>query len=790
MTTTAPERQSNTAPEKGVEHAKSGQEASAKIAPDLQTNNVEKLKGAPTADLHPVKIAGLENGENAKKPGAAGAPTELADASKKTDAAADKTQPSTKANSEVPLLPTPHTVKPGETMEQIAREKLGPDASKDDITRYTNVALDANKVPGNEPDAGTTLNLPGRTANGDFFYQNPENKDQNIAVHKDGSIDAHDSADGTSYHETPLDRDGSYVRENHGPDKKDNFTQTYVAKDNYTWTETKDKDGTIHDRGSDGTTRTKDINGNWKAQFGPDSPKSDAEYNAVQHVTTTHFRDGSAVYGTDGSPEVLTIDKDGTRTYNNTDTGVQSVDKKDGTSTTRTPGKDGNYTLNGTGPKPADNFHETYDANTKKTVRTEGVGTPEERTTTHSPDGTIKVVAKDGDNYQRNPDGSEHHWGKKTFDKPANDYKNDAAMNQSRADLDKSISEHIPDKQQQADFKKDMAAFEARAQKEHLPPDEITKTYGQMNRLLNAKDSEKSIPAADRALLAEQLMHQTAHPGDTSQGNHETCNVTTVAKETLSKNPSKMAEVATSTALTGQFTAPDGKVITVDKGSLTPGAEESNVKPKDGERSYATQVLNVALVNDSLQRRNPPETYAQITPNLEIPGDTGERRMDASGKIIEGNVLTSNNEWMKAPLADPGLTTGEIATLGRDFNGDSSRVISIGDPAGGVESVSSAKELGQRLQQFKNQGLMPVSIAVDANHVPFRTPDDQRPGIGGHIVNVTDIKNGKVMISNNWDSKHNGNVSLNELYQNITGDLAGGYDGVNNDWPDEIKAQN
>jgi hypothetical protein len=769
-----------TAPERVEKQGSSPETASPQFdSHTLLASHKDIEKPKDTANLHDVHIAGLdkkrEDAPGAEKPKAK-APAD----------AAEKTQPAkAKTDAEVPLLETQHTVVAGETMEQIARQKLGKDASADEIKRYSDATLDANKISADNPNPGTKLTLPGRKPDGEFFYTNPDNPNDHITVQKDGTLDGKNDLDGTSYHQKYLDGYGSYEQDHHGPKDSDNYKETYISKEQYTFRETTDKDGTIHGVGSDGSTKVTDKDGNWKAEFSASNAKKDASYDKNSDVMTVHNRDGSTIttYGKDKSTVV--VDRDGTRTVDHAD-GTETVEKKnaDGQETfsKKVSAKDGSYTLDSDGPKAADNFHETYDAKSGKTVRTEGKGTPEEKTTTHSPDGTIRVEAKDGDNYQRNPDGSEHHWGNKTFDKPPYDYKHDAAMNQSRTELEQSMKDHIPQKQQ-ADFKKDMADFEARAHKEHLPPDEITKTYDQMSKLLNAKDSESVVPAANRALLAEQLIHQTAHPSETYQGEHNTCNVTTIAKETLAKNPSKMAEMATSTALKGEWTAADGKVIKIDKESLTPGAEESRVKTKDGDRSYATQVLDLTLANDGLQRRTPPESYAQRTPDRAIPGDTGERSLDASGNVVQAKQPV-NDKWITTPTNNPGLTDHELKALSTEFNGDNSHLIAPKSSESGIERVESAQQLGQKLKQYKDQNQFPISLAVDDNHAPIRDKNDERPAYGGHVVNVEDYdaKNGKVKISNQWGAKYNRWVSLKDLYANSSGEIASSRDGVDADF--------
>ena len=770
-----------------LEAAKPNLDAHELLAAPKDTGGGDKNNGS-TASLAKPDTASLYRGEQAKNGEASGQKKpEAPDTAKKPTEAPDKLQQSNaKSKEEVPLLETHHKAVAGETMSKIAQQKLGKNASPEEVQGYISLTSNINNINGDKPSPGAKLDLPGRTSDGSFIYTNPENKNEHISVHKDGTVDESNSADGTSCHREPLDHNGSYKEEHHGPFESDNYKKTFIFKDQYTYTERTDKNGTTTGVGSDGLTKVTDQAGNWKAEYPPTNEKIDASYDKASNVTIAHNRDGSTITSNGNDKSTVVIDKDGTRSVY-LENGTETVEKKDAegheSGYRKVPGKDGSYTQQGWGPKPADNYNETYDAKSGKTVRIEAQGTPEEKTTTHTPDGTIKVEAKDGNNYQRNPDGSEHHWGNKTFDKTPYDYKNDAGMIQSRKDLDQSIKDHIPEKQR-ANFKKDMAAFEERAQKQHLPPDEISKTYAQMGRLLNAKDSDSIVPSSYRALLAEQLMHQTAHPEQTYQGNHNTCNVTTIVKETIFKSPAKAAEMAASTELNGQWTAPDGKVIKIDKESLSPGAEESTIKTKDGDRSYATQVLDLTRANDGLQRRTPPESYAQRTPDREIPGDTGERSLDASGNVIKVQQLVEG-KWITSPMNNPGLTDHELAQLGKEYNGASSHLIDPISNNSGVESVNSAEELGQKLKQFKDQKQFPISLAVDDNHKPILPEgNEERPGYGGHVVNVEDYdaKHGRVKISNQWGAKFNRWVSLKDLYANSSGDQASKKDGVDADF--------
>jgi hypothetical protein len=313
-----------------------------------------------------------------------------------------------------------------------------------------------------------------------------------------------------------------------------------------------------------------------------------------------------------------------------------------------------------------------------------------------------------------------------------------------------------------------MDAFEKRAQADHLSPEEVAKTYEQMSKLLNADNSKSVVKAPERALLAEGLMHQIAFPSDTDQGVYNTCNVTTVAEKTMTKNPSKAAEMVATTALTGQWTAADGKVIKIDPGSLTPGVQESVDPHVENTRSYATQVLNLVMANDALQRRVPPETYVQRKPDHSVPGDSGERRLDASGHEIKTMQWDPKNDtWKSLPDDSPALTDHEIAQVGARLNGHENHLISPGNGQSGVDDVRGVEQFEARLHQFQQQGEFPITINVDGNHAPIPV-GNETPGIGNHVVTIDgyDENTHEVHISNQWGVASDKWVAVKDLYNN------------------------
>lgn len=167
-----------------------------------------------------------------------------------------------------------------------------------------------------------------------------------------------------------------------------------------------------------------------------------------------------------------------------------------------------------------------------------------------------------------------------------------------------------------------METFEKRAKERNMPAAEVAETYKQMNRLLDAQTG--AVGPHERQLAAKSFMSHAADPTNIDQGQHNTCNVTSLAERTMTRTPSKMAEVVASAAIDGKWTAADGKQISLKPESLQPGKEESTFPPaKDGDRTYASQLMNTVNVNDVTQRRVPPEFYSSGRPTA--TNRTGEK---------------------------------------------------------------------------------------------------------------------------------------------------------------------
>jgi hypothetical protein len=336
-------------------------------------------------------------------------------------------------------------------------------------------------------------------------------------------------------------------------------------------------------------------------------------------------------------------------------------------------------------------------------------------------------------------------------------------LEESRTRLQKDADENIYSVHDREKFQADMQAFETRAKQQPLSAKEVADTYDQLSRLMEAQDGK--VPKENRVLAAETFAHHMAEPTNIDQGNHNTCNMTALEEHIMTRNPSKAAEVMTTTALTGQWVAPDGKVIKIDEGSLVPGREERNNPPNDGERSYATQLMNLALVNDVEQRKVPPMFYSAGKP--EGQGDTGERLKFADGQDVTKDDLFHSGD--KTKWNAPAVWSSDIADSAKRLTGDTNFVI-VGKDAEDSQQllhVGSPEELARTLSELKKQGNLPAIIQVDANDTLFNGSGDPTKPNSWHVVSIVgfDEKTGKVKLSNQWGKASDITVNIADLYR-------------------------
>jgi hypothetical protein len=318
-------------------------------------------------------------------------------------------------------------------------------------------------------------------------------------------------------------------------------------------------------------------------------------------------------------------------------------------------------------------------------------------------------------------------------------------------------------------FGEDMMKFEERARMGNLAPSEITETYKQTERLLSP--SKVAVSYENRKTLAQNLMFHAARPEDIDQGQYDTCNVTAVQERLFTSNPSKVAEIISSTAINGNWRSPDGNLVKIDAQSLLPMPESRVHPPADGDRSYATQLINNVLVNDVNQRLIPPIFYRQVHTNIDgssLTGtDVGERLCFADGREClrdsMGKVVSENG----VPIRSPYLDTGDLEDLYQRISGDRENVVianssEYSDPR--VTTFRNEEDFEETLMMMKAEGRFPLTMMVDSNSPAFGGSGSDA---GWHVVTITDydFQTGKAHISNQWGAEADRDISVKDLFR-------------------------
>jgi hypothetical protein len=345
---------------------------------------------------------------------------------------------------------------------------------------------------------------------------------------------------------------------------------------------------------------------------------------------------------------------------------------------------------------------------------------------------------------------------------------------------------------QQKKFVGSLEAFQKRTDLSQAEKDGV---YAQLGKLLEAKDTK--LAGADkerrdylRLTLAGDLIYHAAHPSRTDQGSFNTCNVTTQAERLFTRNPSIAAELAVTTALTGEWVNPqDHKVIKIDRESLRPSQmyTTTTVPPDDGVRAYDIQIINNVMVNDATQREIPPRKYVQGPAGwVTAPGgkqhfDNGERQylwdpvddkclspITKPDKHADGSITLVN-------VSSPDLNNKQISDIGTRLTGESHYFIEPFplhiDPLtkkpidDGLVHIDSADKLRETLREMKLHHRLPAIIYVDA-HSPLFERNHRFPPGSAHVVSIRDYDDatGRVRISNQWGSKDDIQANVGDLY--------------------------
>lgn len=394
----------------------------------------------------------------------------------------------------------------------------------------------------------------------------------------------------------------------------------------------------------------------------------------------------------------------------------------DNRKTMRTPGADGSYTLQSSGPRPEDNFF------LQKTA-----------------DGKYLISDKPGD-------------------KPiAVNEQSDVRV--AHAKLHDLAESKIKSPTERAKFEADMAHFEARAKERGLSDEEVRNTYTEIGKLLDAQQG--AVNAERRVQLAQQVMAQAADPRIIDQGNHNTCNVSSMESLVYAKHPAKAANLVAQVALSGEYSDGQGHTVRLDAQSLTPDKEASHHPPLDSDRSFATQLFNVTAVNLAYQRDGIQRRYEQ---HKQSPSDNGERLYDTS-------------ETPRKELKDkrePDLNEDQIVEAYRGITGDTTSpvVITAGDnfsgPGNKITKVNSPEELNDQLKTLAQSGKLPIMVRINPKMEPYYSQSggaEAGENEEAHVVAITDYKPGPppvVSIDNTWGSMKDNrktDVAVSDLWK-------------------------
>lgn len=345
--------------------------------------------------------------------------------------------------------------------------------------------------------------------------------------------------------------------------------------------------------------------------------------------------------------------------------------------------------------------------------------------------------------------------------------------------------------------------IEDRIAKGQLSRQEVASTFQQVKRLM--QNESEYLTDEQRANVAVGILYHTGH-GRIDQGMHGTCNVTVLQNIAFMDKPSVAAEMITTAALEGKWTATDGKVITIPKDSMKPGFEESAFPPVDGLRTHASQIFQVVALNDVGQREKEPKEFVQKPAGPSSMLHTLASYMLPASEIWMPNGYEVWRDASGAETAFGGLSGRQIQEESERLFGDKYETISYRSPWESwrypfssneedyklTKMVESEDGLRKTIADLDKDGKLPVVVAVNGDQVllgstgvidailyglrstfrPLRTASefiDSQLGIANHVVTVTkyDVASDRVFIENSWGRDQDGWMSVRDLWKAV-----------------------
>ncbi len=128
----------------------------------------------------------------------------------------------------------------------------------------------------------------------------------------------------------------------------------------------------------------------------------------------------------------------------------------------------------------------------------------------------------------------------------------------------------------------------------------MTATYKTLTELLQSTQNGPYFDTATRQKLVELSLHNIARPTKIDQGQHPTCNVTTLEVYLAARHPDVYVDLVKQVALKGEYITAKGETIKLPKEAVMPGKDEKSFdmdKPASNKRNHASQIVQMTLVN-------------------------------------------------------------------------------------------------------------------------------------------------------------------------------------------------
>lgn len=317
-----------------------------------------------------------------------------------------------------------------------------------------------------------------------------------------------------------------------------------------------------------------------------------------------------------------------------------------------------------------------------------------------------------------------------------------------------------------------MDELEARKTKHSLNDDQIVAAYEAVTRMLTvtATGTNKQFDATQVNTLAELTLHNLARPRSIDQGNHPTCNVTTLEVYMAARHPDIYADLVAQVAISGSYLTSSQERISPPTTALAPGLDEMAFDidaPPSNKRNHASQLVQMTLVNGVYE-----------TGRYHEKQDSKGNKLDRTGwRYIVGPPVKTyfrvGNQWAYSTDEDQLLDENSKPVIGRDGKAVRSPNLIGDDILEASDMVLGYKmpyldapyqitgqpwvydlPTASRLLKFKADGKLPLGVHT----------------MGGiHVQTIHDVveKNGTcwVLIDNQRGEKDDGWITLDTLHK-------------------------